>query len=145
MRKILKRFAGLLIGFGYDVILVFSLFVMTVNDAWTMYFIITSLLGTFYPIIGFLIVDLRPVYVKAAFIALFLLQILLLSLYLFEDTYPAPIRDFKISEFPISSSIAILLACVPQLGCIAYFLTYVAKNGFFDKRDEVSKIDMLIK
>lgn len=145
MRQILRRFAGLLIGFGYDVILVFLLFAMTVNSAWGMFFIVTSLIGTFYPIIGFLIVDLRPTAVKAAFIALFVLQIFIAWLYLFAGGHSDPFEAFEISEFPVSSSVAILLACVPQMGCIAYFLTFVARNGFFDRRDEFSKIDMLTK
>ena len=130
------RIIGILFGLGYDVVLGFSLIAMNPELPWFVYFLFTSLLGTFYPAVGFLLVDLKSLIAKAAFVGFFVLHLFVVASYFFEHVFSAQLRDFRMFEYPVSSLVMIAFATIPQLVCISYFIQYVVRNGFFDRCDE---------
>ena len=138
----IRRIAGILGGLGYEIVVVFSLIAMNTESSWFVFFLLTSLLGIFYPAIGFLVVDLKSLIAKAAFVGIFAVHIFLVVSYFFKDVFAAPMRDFRILEHPVSSSIVIALASIPQLVCITYFIQYIVRNGFVDREDEQSLVNI---
>ena len=135
------RILGILVGLAYNIVLVFLLIAINAELPWFVFFLFTLLLGTFYPSVGFLIVDLKSLIVKSAFIGLFVVHLFVVSFYFFEmvDT---PLRDFRMLENPVSSSVMLAFAVIPQMVCLTYFIQYVVRNGFFDREDAQSQLNI---
>lgn len=136
----LKRVVGFSLGLSYDVVLVISLLVIDSDRPWHIFFFFTSFLGTLYPGIGLLVVDLKSPISKAAFVALFAVHIFLAaSFFLSNELFAAPGRN-RMLEYSFSSVVFFALAVIPQSLCIIYFIHHIVRNGFFDRGDEQSKL-----
>lgn len=138
-----RRTLGILIGLGYDIILVFSLIAINVELPWFVFFLLTSLLGTFYPALGFLVVDLKSLIAKSAFVGLFAVHLFVVTSFFLDGVFSAQLRDFRMLENPVSSSVMIAFASIPHLLFITYFIRYVVRNGFFDNGDEQAQLNIL--
>lgn len=129
-----RRLIGLAIGLAFGGLLGFFLMLMTGgghgNFGWFVFFLMTSMLGLFYPAIGFLIADLRPMLVKSAFIALFLVHIFLVVLFFSEGMIAANAspRDLSFQQAPVMVVVLVALLSVPQISSIIYFVFYLTKR-----------------
>ncbi|MGH9949469.1 MAG: hypothetical protein ACRD6X_20030 [Pyrinomonadaceae bacterium] len=123
-----------MIGLAFALCLGFFLAMLTggghANFTWFVFFLLTSMFGLFYPAIGFLVADLRPIIAKSAFIAIFFVHIYLVSIFFSEGFIAANSspRDFSFADQPVLFVISCLLFSAPQAACLAYFLFHLIKS-----------------
>ena len=130
-----RRLIGTSAGAAYAVGLGLILMMMTGgghgNFTWFVFFLLTSLLGLLYPIMGFIVSDLRSLLSKSSFVAIFIIHIFLVVMFFSEGFLEANTspRDFLISEHPIVSAVLISLLSLPQVSCIIYFVAQIMRGS----------------
>lgn len=119
-----KRIIGFSAGLIYGIFLWFIFLMLTGgghgNVTWLVYFAATSLGGSFYPVLGFLIVDLKRGRHKILLASVLLLHFILIFIVIFEGIIPpnSSTNDFTWRTHPFWLTTAALLLTLPPIAGI---------------------------
>ncbi len=135
MKSWQRRLIGALAGAAYAIVLGIILIMMTGgghgNVTYLMFFLLTSLLGLLYPVMGFIVSDIRSILSKSGFVAVFVVHAFLVFMFFDEGILEANVspRDFTISEHPIISSVLVSLLTLPQISCLVFFVAHLVRGA----------------
>jgi hypothetical protein len=125
-----RRYVGLIIGLLYAVFLGFLLLMLTGgghgNFGPLIFFIVTSIFGLFYPVIGFVVADVRSRLSRSTFVAVFLIHLFLVFVFFSNglgESNASPRDNLTFSEHPFYYLIVLILLSAPQAILIVMFIS----------------------